>query len=413
MPRLRILNGGAEIELLPGVNRIGRTAENDIQLDEPSVSNTHCQILIDERGATLRDLGSSSGTFAGYQRVTEALLRHGQGVRVGSVQMIFEDVSPIKIVSPPAPPPAPEIDPATSSTCCPYHPTLIGKFICKGCHQWFCHTCVNERRVANKDMIFCRRCGEECIATEVFFAEPPARPNFFREVPAAFAYPFRGDGLMIFMGGTLIYLVFHALGVAAAYAMFGGILILGLRILVAGYIVASVLALIEYSAQGDNRPFIWPEFSEILGDILYPLLLFTGTSVICFAPAGIALFALPEAATPLFILGAFYLPMGMLAVALFDTLSGLNPLLILLSIVKVPLQYLVACVVLLLALGTEIGIRWLLESLVTTPFLLILLGSPIAFYFIVVETRILGLLYNTNKARLDWFGESTRPARAN
>src|SRR5688572_2297606 len=193
MPRLRILKDGAaltEIELLPGANRIGRASENDIQIDEASISDQHCEIVIDEDRATLRDLGSTHGTFAGYQRITEAVLHPGQSVRVGSVQMIFLDVPTLKVVAPPAPPPQPAFDPETPTACCPYHPALIGALICKGCQKRFCPTCVNHRRVSNRDLNFCRLCGEECISTETFFARPPPPPNFFRELPDAFAYPF-------------------------------------------------------------------------------------------------------------------------------------------------------------------------------------------------------------------------------
>lgn len=310
----------------------------------------------------------------------------------------------LRIVPPAAPLAPPQPAPETSPTFCPYHPTVIGKLVCKGCGKWFCSTCVNRRRVSNKDLTFCRTCGEECLPVEQFFAEP-YEPSFFRELPGAFAYPFRGEGLFIFMGGCLLYLVLHGLGyVTLISGLLAGVFIIIARLLLTGYIIASVQALIEYSAQGDNRPFTWPELHDLWSDIIRPVILFVGTCAVCFAPAVVAQFYLEAAALPLLVLGAIYLPMGMLAVALFDSFSALNPLLILLSIFKVPLQYLVVCVVLGLAIAAEIGIDYVLEEWVTTPFLIVLFSSPIAFYFITVETRILGLLYNTNKSRLDWFG---------
>jgi hypothetical protein len=128
-----IINPGTpqawQIELKPGLNRIGRTDENDFSIPHQSVSTHHCEITVTDTTVTLKDLGSTNGTFVERVPVTEFKLHNGQHVQFGSVDMVFEtDIAPAlpspavnlpatgaKIVlanpgpaaPPPPPPPAP------------------------------------------------------------------------------------------------------------------------------------------------------------------------------------------------------------------------------------------------------------------------------------------------------------------
>ena len=50
MARLKIKNEGlglGDIELRPGVNRLGRNAQNHFCIQEPTVSSFHCEIMVD------------------------------------------------------------------------------------------------------------------------------------------------------------------------------------------------------------------------------------------------------------------------------------------------------------------------------------------------------------------------------
>ena len=44
-----------EIELKPGPNFLGRNPTNNFRIEDPSVSGSHCEIVIDEGGIFLRD----------------------------------------------------------------------------------------------------------------------------------------------------------------------------------------------------------------------------------------------------------------------------------------------------------------------------------------------------------------------
>ena len=66
---------------------LGRAREASLPLPHPLVSRHHCE-LFDRNGAlVVRDLGSTNGTFVGSERVTEAVLAHGQLLTIGTVTL--------------------------------------------------------------------------------------------------------------------------------------------------------------------------------------------------------------------------------------------------------------------------------------------------------------------------------------
>jgi len=68
--------------------RIGRGAENDLQLSDAAVSSRHAQIETEGGGEDppvyrIRDLGSTNGTFVNGERVESRILSDGDVIRVG------------------------------------------------------------------------------------------------------------------------------------------------------------------------------------------------------------------------------------------------------------------------------------------------------------------------------------------
>ncbi|MEO6054426.1 MAG: FHA domain-containing protein [Chthoniobacterales bacterium] len=68
---------------------VGRLADNSIHLDEASVSSHHAELISEGGQYHLHDLGSTNGTFVNGEPVTDAVLRNGDEVRFGKVEVVF------------------------------------------------------------------------------------------------------------------------------------------------------------------------------------------------------------------------------------------------------------------------------------------------------------------------------------
>jgi DNA-binding winged helix-turn-helix (wHTH) protein len=86
----RLVWGPREISLDPGLNLIGRDRQSVVWIDDASVSRRHAQIAIEERGATVEDLGSKNGTFVCGRRIDKPIrLADKDAIKVGPASMIF------------------------------------------------------------------------------------------------------------------------------------------------------------------------------------------------------------------------------------------------------------------------------------------------------------------------------------
>ena len=76
--------------LAAGVTVIGRRPNCDLRIPLMDVSRRHCQL--DRNGGlfTLRDLGSSNGTFVNGERIEEAQLKPGDHIQIGPLTFVLE-----------------------------------------------------------------------------------------------------------------------------------------------------------------------------------------------------------------------------------------------------------------------------------------------------------------------------------
>jgi diguanylate cyclase (GGDEF)-like protein len=74
---------GRMYRLKPGEVLIGRSSQAHIQIDHESVSRRHAQVDLGERTATVRDLGSTNGTYVNDEPVHERKLQDGDLIKVG------------------------------------------------------------------------------------------------------------------------------------------------------------------------------------------------------------------------------------------------------------------------------------------------------------------------------------------
>jgi hypothetical protein len=356
-----------EIELRPGTNSLGRSEDNDVQIEHSSVSSSHCQIVVSGSSATVKDLGSTSGTFVEGQLVEEARLRSGQVFCLGDVRVRFEARAPEEPTASPG-----------------------------------------------------SRLG----------ARPPGIPRprhqvqqqqrFATLVCGAFLYPLAKDGAVLLLSGTVFLSVIEAGQYFAWFAAtegrgLGSVVGMALLILLmgfgVGYLTSFLRRVVTSTAMNERKSPDWPDVSDLAGDVLVPLLQLAVTILACLAPAiVVGMFVQAHEArgqTAVLIAcgwGVIYFPMAFLAVAMFDSLAALNPLLLLPSMARIPGSYLLTVAIMSAVLAAKWAGDYFLPRVFPVPIVPSVLSTLAGLYLVMVEARVLGLLYRANKDRLGWFG---------
>jgi type II secretory pathway predicted ATPase ExeA len=80
-----------ELPLHPGRTVVGRTPDNDLQIDNRFVSRHHCQILTSPDGCVIEDLNSTNGIVVKAKRVRHHNLNDGDVVTIGTHDLIYVD----------------------------------------------------------------------------------------------------------------------------------------------------------------------------------------------------------------------------------------------------------------------------------------------------------------------------------
>ncbi len=90
--------------LVPGRFVIGRTPDNDLQIDNRFVSRHHAQIITTEDGSWIEDLNSTNGIFVRGKRVRRCRLQVGDIAMIGTHELRYSRVTPELTESVPAAP---------------------------------------------------------------------------------------------------------------------------------------------------------------------------------------------------------------------------------------------------------------------------------------------------------------------
>lgn len=91
-----------EITLDQGSITIGRKPDNDICLDDATVSGHHAQINAFSQPMYIEDLCSTNGTYVNGERVKEHVLTRGDVIMIGKHKLVYEGWLPVEV------PPLPE-----------------------------------------------------------------------------------------------------------------------------------------------------------------------------------------------------------------------------------------------------------------------------------------------------------------
>jgi predicted component of type VI protein secretion system len=93
MAKLVVLNAGLSgrsHELTVDKTTIGRVDDNTFQIAEASISSHHCEVLLRGSEVVVKDLNSTNGTFINGEKVSETVLKPGQTLRLGQVEIRLE-----------------------------------------------------------------------------------------------------------------------------------------------------------------------------------------------------------------------------------------------------------------------------------------------------------------------------------
>jgi hypothetical protein len=379
---------------------LGRNPDNDFPIEHPSVSSSHCQITVSGTGVRLKDLGSTGGTFIEGELVEEGNLKTGQTVLLGSVAMRFETDPEEGAGQTPASTTHTASTAGTSGPLvlgfCKLHRQMPARFACPKCARDLCDFCLSSRCEGVAVRKFCRACGSECRPVQGRRQAAHPQSGFLALLPTTLGYPFKGGGVVLLLAGT------------AFFFLVGSLPLIGFLLM--GYLFNYAKLIITSTAAGRAEPPDWPDYTDWKDDLLVPYGQFLALVLLCLGPffvLGIWHPADETTARSVKFLalgfGALLAPMGMLALAMFDTIAALNPIALLWSIFRIRLHYLVAAAAFEIVLVTQLVAERYLRALLPVPLLPGVASAFLLLYLVLVSMRILGLLFLTQRDRLGWF----------
>ncbi len=244
--------------------------------------------------------------------------------------------------------------------------------------------------------------------------KPPEERLTFREyVAGAFAFPFRGDGILVLVSGSLFFGILGALvavgqvPIIAAGSMGATKRVFVLAIFLVGYMAAMIMSVIQSTAHGEHAVPSWPDFGNWWDDIIDPAVKCMALLCLCFGPGIFALgagnaFDASQTVLLGYILlaaGAVYFPMALLTLSLLDSIWAITPRLVLRSIFAVSGQYMIVLALTAMAFLMPIVLEMVLIKF-SNSFIwygiaawLVSVASLWAAFFVA---RILGGLYRSN-----------------
>jgi type II secretory pathway predicted ATPase ExeA len=94
LARVVVAHGGEHVEERPlriGRLIIGRTVDNDVQIESKFISRHHCQITTTFEGCVLEDLNSTNGVYVKSKRIRRHHLNDGDVVALGKHEIMYLD----------------------------------------------------------------------------------------------------------------------------------------------------------------------------------------------------------------------------------------------------------------------------------------------------------------------------------
>ncbi len=204
---------------------------------------------------------------------------------------------------------------------------------------------------------------------------------------------------------TLIALATALMGLYGMFLSFLGFLI---NLAIGLYMYWYFSECVRDSANGGTRAPV--AFAIVdLGEMFFQMLYIIICCIVFFAPAGVYYAVVQEKGVIFWLLlfyGIFFFPMGLLAIIMFDSLSSLNPLLLIGSIVGTFFEY---CGIVLLFTAILVALRTIttlhLEAGHFSGITIEIFEgglSLITLYIIFILAHLIGRFYWRNEEKLNW-----------
>jgi hypothetical protein len=95
--KLALTLNGAQLEealIVPGRFILGRTSDNDMQVDSKFVSRHHAQLITTPEGSVVEDLNSTNGVYLNGKRVRRHKLSPGDVIKIGMHELVYSRYEP-------------------------------------------------------------------------------------------------------------------------------------------------------------------------------------------------------------------------------------------------------------------------------------------------------------------------------
>lgn len=217
-----------------------------------------------------------------------------------------------------------------------------------------------------------------------------------KTIADALTYPIRGSGKYMLFWGAVLTIIGHFASLAPLFGFFSWIFI-------SAYFCATYFSIVETTAVGQASAPQFPDVSNILEDLLFPLCKVISLIVLCLAPYLVLVFLQNGKDAPLsdffFYLGIFYFPMATLAVIVLGHLTAFMPQIVFPAIFRAGWSYLIAVVFLLAIYYLKLLLAAVFEGF---PFFGALIMGLVGMFVMMAGARMLGLIYREHEEELNW-----------
>ena len=210
------------------------------------------------------------------------------------------------------------------------------------------------------------------------------------------SYAFRSSGKYMLVVGAVLSVISSIASIAPVFGLFA-------YIFLSSYFCATYFSIIESTAVGDTEAPDFPDVSNVLEDLVWPM--FKVLLIGCFSYAPYIFYVLfvergeNIVSDILFVGGSIYFPMAVLAVVVLGYLGAFSPHIVIPSIVRSGWMYWVAVALLYVIYTLQGVVSELFEGHIIVGTLVM---GFLGMYVLMTSARILGIVYKSRAEQLGW-----------